>query len=626
MIAIIQFLIITVIAAAFARRILSRYEPDFVSPGERLIFEAAIGLGFLALIIFALGVAQLFYPLVLVGLLLVMAGVSWKALGQLICEALASLRSAVRQPKTLEVSALFVVLTALALLALIRALAPPVADDWDGLAYHLAIPKLYLEAHGVHFVPFSSHSNFPFVWEMLFTLGLAMKSIALAKLFHYGAAILLVAATASLGNRHFSRSAGRLAALFVAGVPLVVWESTAAYVDLATALYSLLTVYALMNYSATKDRRWAVFAGIVAGLAAGTKMTALIMIAVAGFWILLDRSREKPSTPFKTAVVAALVATVIALPWYAKSYINTGNPVYPFAYELFGGTNWSAETAELYRSDQLKFGLGQDSASFLLLPWNLTFRHARFDDYGARLPQDFPELPLFSGNPQVYMASLGPLVLLVLPVMLIGIIRPGRHRTLILVAGFLTLVWFFAMQNTRYFLPTIAVLAPASAYCAEVLRVRKAVFTLALLTAAFTAFVSFAVVCPAAKVAFGLQTPADYLTRFGLYNACSYINNELPKDAKIALFGETRGFYLDRPYFWADPGHNAIIPYGDFEDNPELLVDWLSEHSCNYVLVNYQNYPRNDDTIIAHLVGHGLTEVYSSDSGIYIYRVDSVFR
>ena len=55
------------------------------------------------------------------------------------------------------------------------------------------------------------------------------------------------------------------------------------------------------------------------------------------------------------------------------------------------------------------------------------------------------------------------------------------------------------------------------------------------------------------------------------YRAQNWINENLPQDAKIAVWGEARDFYLQRDYFWADDGHNQLIDYNQAHDWPALL-------------------------------------------------------
>jgi hypothetical protein len=159
---------------------------------------------------------------------------------------------------------------------LLAALAPPGGNDWDGLAYHLAAPKVYLSHGRIHFIPYDSHTNFPFTMEMLYGLGLALGGAPLAKLFHWAAGCLTALAVAAFCAAHLGRGepsasplasprlrsapapCGRpprrlpawappLAAALFLSVPQVAWEATTAYIDLGTTLFQFLALYALVN-------------------------------------------------------------------------------------------------------------------------------------------------------------------------------------------------------------------------------------------------------------------------------------------------------------------------------------------------------------------------------------------
>ncbi|MEN6372987.1 MAG: glycosyltransferase family 39 protein [Armatimonadota bacterium] len=603
----------------------------FKGTGERLIFESALGLGLLGMLIFVMGMLKVLYLPWILRLLVVIAVINYRELAGVVSDIFSGLKSVRKIKWSAETVITAVILASVAVLALVRSFAPPAGDDWDSLAYHLAIPKLFLKHHGIYYIDFSSHSNFPFTWEMLYALGLSFRSVPFAKLFHFGAGVLSVCAVYSMSIRHFSRSTGRLAALMAAGIPLLAWEATTAYIDLAVALYSLLTVYALLNFTEERDKKWALAAGLTAGLAAGTKMTALLMVPIAFVWILWpDRAKpEARRSRLKTAFAAVLLAAVISAPWYIKSYVYTQNPVYPFAYGVFGGKNWSAETAKAYGDDQKMFGRVPDAQSPVMLPWNLTFRFARFNDYAARAEPGL-ELPAFSGSSQVYLSSIGPLLLAFLPVVLFAALRKGRHRALLIVSCVMIAAWCFTMQNTRYLLPALVILAPAMAHSAELIKVRKAAVAASAAAGAFTVVLMSIFVWPTVPVAFGMESRDHYLaSSLNIYRASSFVNKSLPRDGGIALFGETRGFYIDRDYIWADPGHNALIPYESMGSDPEKLLGWLRSRGIRYVLVNKANFPAYNDAsapasakLIWLAISDGrLEDVFSDPSGISVYKI-----
>jgi hypothetical protein len=126
---------------------------------------------------------------------------------------------------------------------LVAALAPPGGNDWDGLAYHLAAPKVYLRHGRIHFIPYDSHTDFPFTMEMLYSLGLALAGAPLAKLLHWSTGGLTALAVAAFWRTHLLRSGSEprartrspatwappLAAALFLSVPHVAWEATTPY-------------------------------------------------------------------------------------------------------------------------------------------------------------------------------------------------------------------------------------------------------------------------------------------------------------------------------------------------------------------------------------------------------------
>jgi hypothetical protein len=85
----------------------------------------------------------------------------------------------------------------------------------------------------------------------------------------------------------------------------------------------------------------------------------------------------------------------------------------------------------------------------------------------------------------------------------------------------------------------------------------------------------------------GQISERDYLRASlpGLYDACEFVNS-LPNESKIALYQETRGFYLDRDYYWANPGQNNEIPYDTLKSGSELSA-FLRGMGITHVLINY---------------------------------------
>jgi hypothetical protein len=227
-------------------------------------------------------------------------------------------------------------------LTFVLTLAPPSGNDYDSLVYHLAAPQRYLQAGRIVELPYDHHSYFPFSIEMWFMLGLSLKGPVLAKLFHWMCLPLSCLALWAFGRRHLSVRTGSWAAALWASLPVVQLEATTAYIDVGFSLWVILAFGCAANWAQTRDHRWVWWAGTFAGFALGSKYLGALTIAFLAVYIglvLLQRDGQKPRalTHILVPLSFCLLALAIGGGWYVRNALWTGNPVFPFAYGVFGG-------------------------------------------------------------------------------------------------------------------------------------------------------------------------------------------------------------------------------------------------------------------------------------------------
>ncbi len=518
-------------------------------------FALAIGLGTLSLLIFVLGVAQMWNVWVFRGIagLLALAG----------CVHL--VRTA-RLPRMRRLSAsevLAVVLLALLFAVALLGACTPVTD-WDGLSYHLAVPELYLRHGGIYWISFIHHSNFPFATEMLYAAPVALGSPPAAKIIHWVFYVLMAVAAGGLASEMYGKRAAIWAALAVALIPAALWEAQAAYIDISTTAYMLLSATALLRFFATRgaSRRWLAIAALVAGMAAGTKTFALGWVALSALWLLLQGHCSKATV--KECAVFLSIALLTCCSWYVKSLVMTGNPVYPFLYSIFGGKAWGAAGAEMYRQSWTAFGAGRTLGGFLMLPWNLLARGGEFIDGG------------------IIFGSAGPLLAALLPAAVMRL--RGHGRTLAVAVLLYTLGWFGLSQQTRYLLPVLGLastIACAAAVGAD--RIAKAARAAVLAAGAVSVLLACALALPTFELMSGAVDRDTHIARF----VNSYeIAERLPRDTKLLLYREPRGFYFAQQYMWADEMLSSVIPYEVFSSPAEMLT-WLKARGWQAALINW---------------------------------------
>jgi len=531
----------------------------FIDTAERLVFGLALSGGALSYLVLAAGL--------LGGL---KTGLLWAILGALVLSALPWRAESLAEDK--PVWRQWAVALVVAVLVLPMVASPPAATDWDGLSYHLAAPAIWLREGRIGYISFMHHSNFPFVIEMqyLWALGVGAGAGG-AKVFHWATLLMTVGAILAFAQR--AGFSGGWASASLVSVPVVLWEATVAYADLATTAYTLLFLLAAWNAtnesSASTRRRWLALAGLMGGLALGTKMTALGSVGILALLLLWERVR------LREIALCVGIALLVGAPWYIKTYVYTGNPVYPYFYEIFGGRNWTTENARIYREAQLAFGLGREPYQLLMAPFNLTFYWSRF----------FDPLPFVGSVGFVYLAALVPL--------LFANRLPAASRWWIPFILVSLVLWFVLMQQVRYLMPVFPLV---SLLCGWLAVRTEGRFTARALQVAMILQVLWCAVglSPLWSRAMSVwtQSASTYLERAlpGVWQASEWINRNTPREAGVLLYDETRGFYLQRRYLWGNPGHHTLIDYASFTDG-EMLARALYRMGYQYVLQNLAFVP-----------------------------------
>jgi hypothetical protein len=245
---------------------------------------------------------------------------------------------------------------------------------WDAGSYHLALPQRYLEAGGFRALPFNVYAVWPHATELLFAGALRLRDAALATALHSAFGVLALWA-AYLGARAAGRPfAGWLAAPLALANPVLAFELGVAYVDLAAAFF--FTAGVVFAARAVRgepfDLGALTLAGVCGGALAGIKINGVLAAAAIASLALpralaLARTSELRSLT-RLALALGLPLLALWLPWVARSAWLTGNPAYPFFYDLFGGPDWSAALGERFARWQRGIGMGRGPLDWLLLP------------------------------------------------------------------------------------------------------------------------------------------------------------------------------------------------------------------------------------------------------------------
>jgi len=180
-------------------------------------------------------------------------------------------------------------------------------------AYPLLVPLSYAYAH--------------------FVAGAVHEYLAL--MFAAALSVGAFAAAGALGAALYDARTGLLAALLLALTPIFVRWSATGYTDVPAGFFAALAALFAWRMLREGGQRDALLTGMMAGLAAWTKNSALVLavsVALAIFYGMLPR-HDGARLTLRHAALAALGLLVTAGPWYARNAIEFGR--------LFPATVWT---------------------------------------------------------------------------------------------------------------------------------------------------------------------------------------------------------------------------------------------------------------------------------------------
>ena len=353
-------------------------------------------------------------------------------------------------------------------------------------------------------------------------------------------------------ERAVDRAWASIAALMVMGIPTVYDLAGSGYVDLALAAYTALAVRAVGRWWTTLDRIWLAPLALAVGGVLSIKLTAGFLVLALGVVLLVraatvaDQNGGDGRPPRRraaaTGVLALLLGALIACPWYVRTWMRTGSPVFPFYLDIWPGQapGWDVARSRLYQSLLSTYGDPHGALDYVLAPLRLAVNAQ-------------PDLPAS------YDGVLGISFLFALPVLVWALIRRRvdvELRIAILVSTALFLFWLFSSQQLSILLPALpgfAVAMAAAGMAAEQAgsgRLLRWPFLAAAATGIPVVLAWFAALAPA-RVALGGESPGAYLTRrLDYYPYYEVINASLPDTARVWLIDMRRDTYhIDRPYF-----------------------------------------------------------------------------
>jgi len=320
----------------------------------------------------------------------------------------------------------------------IRPLGPLMRSD--DISYHLPYARFYLEQGGLvvnEYMRFPLHTH---NYNLLFSVALMRDGTTMAQSVHAVSGFLVMLGTWGLARYWFGWLAAVIATALLLFLEVFREALGNAYVDLGLTLFFTASVVALVMWTQYRRDAWLWLSAFFMGTMLGIKYLALVFAGLLGL-VVIWVTRN-----LRQVLIYAGIAALFGCFWYIRSMLISGNPVHPFASEIFGHYIWTANDVNSQWSELGRHGIEKTPLNFILLPWQL------LTNGGA-----FHERP----------GLVGWLVGLFFVSLLMFRRWPGVLKPLSLVGLAYLMFWFSSSQVMRYMIPVTPLLALAVASLAK---------------------------------------------------------------------------------------------------------------------------------------------------------------
>ena len=290
---------------------------------------------------------------------------------------------------------------------------------YDVTSYHLQVPREWYEAGRITRLPHNMFSCFPMnaevqslllmqtvggplaPWEAMYSCQFVSVGYTLLMLLAVAGAVQrqgrfsdpegsggprVAEATLPAASGGRSSFAPPIAAGLASVVPWVVMLGGVAYVEAAVMLYSALVVaWAMRATSPTEPGGYAAgsavcltLAGVMAGLAAGVKITAVPMLMLA-IPLAIAASRLLPWRRLLVGCAAfGIAGSIVLSPWLIRNLAWTGNPVWPVGMSVLGRDGFSPRQVERFTTAHSPLVKQRPAAARVGILWREVLAHWQY--------------------------------------------------------------------------------------------------------------------------------------------------------------------------------------------------------------------------------------------------------
>ncbi len=514
---------------------------------------------------------------------------------------------------------------------LILASTPPTSRD--ALTHHLYVPKLWLANGSINPISYVNFSYYPMNLDLLYAIPLAFGNDIIPKYIHFAFALLTAWLIYGYLKDRINKNYALFGSLFFLSLPIIIKLSITVYVDLGVIFFSTASLLTLFKWAEQNKLRYLVLAGILCGLAAGTKYNALISIFLLSILTPIIHIRLSSTNHKHKSLRAAgygilfLSITLITFsPWLIRNYSETGNPIYPLFNSLLTTPKNTTHPSPDNTPSKTNFVNQAEGITKTIVTRrsnNFATRKIMYNEtwwQALLLPVRF----FFEGQddtPRYFDGKLSPFLLVL---MFLALYKPEhsaktkRELFFLFTFGwlFFFLTFFQEALRIRYIstaIPTFAILATFGLHNVQkklnrieskILKPTILSLALSVVTLSYNAkyiVEQFGIVQPLAFLT-GKVTRDNYIAHFRPeYPVQKYANDHLPSNTKLlSMHGGRRGYYHDHPVLFdpndLKPSFYAIIKRSN---NHHDIVRALKQMGFTHMIIRLELFSNEAKRILS---------------------------
>ncbi|MBU4017097.1 hypothetical protein KKF69_06530 [Patescibacteria group bacterium] len=269
------------------------------------------------------------------------------------------------------------------LISFLRLMTPEIAED----VYHTDLPRLYLATQTtihetrdiLHVIPY------PQLAEMVYLIPIFLGDKETTRFIHFGFYLLIVFLLFAIA-RNKENSFTKYAPLLFVSAPMMIRYSSTQYVDFFMVFSFLLSIILIEKGFSVKNT---ILSAIIFGSILSVKLWTLVYMPAVIIYLIIINKNLKINNLIKLVTVFIFSSLSVPLIWYIRSFIITGNPIYPIFSKLeylevnniaaplssnYFGINWNMFLPENMVVYSPLFFLG---VIFLFLTFNKAIKHIK---------------------------------------------------------------------------------------------------------------------------------------------------------------------------------------------------------------------------------------------------------